>query len=793
MAIPGITYRLEKGISVTHQEMDDNFRSVIYSGSTHDNGATLRLHYDTSVGDYIVIPLNAGSGSVTVTGNVDNRVITATGTVGLIQGEPNFLFDGSEVTVKGNLNLDDNSTNILIGNLAGSSLSGASSGSVVIGSQAGQNLIGASNTIIGKSSAGSSITSTRLVTVGSQTLGNLSSGNCNVAIGTDAGINVTSGAGNIYIGNAAGPAGSTAQSNKLYINNLASNTPLMLGDFSTGQVTFNSQVSASVFSGSFYGDGSGLTNLSTLAIWNGILEGNASITGSLTVTGSIIDFTQVQVISGSIFSGSFVGDGSGLTGITAVVFPYTGSAAISGSIPLNGTLDVTGTSRLCGIPTLHTNIKIHNPHPTSIAIGCCTYANSIATNSFSVAIGRNAAIAATNCNHVAIGNEAGGKINAYSVAIGYFAGRCTTGLCNTSVGESALSTDGSGGCNTAIGSKALCNNSSGVHNTGLGEGALRTNSIGSCNTAVGRGSLFGQQGASCRNVAVGNVAGTFLTIGEGNVYLGYGAGPTVNTIQSNKLYINNQAGTPLIGGDFSLKHVSISGSLNVSQSIVATTYYGNGSNLTGIEWDGSHNGNANITGSLTISGSLTYLGDTLDLTNLNSISGSIFSGSFTGDGSGLTGITAEWDGSRDGDANITGSLVVSGALDVAGTITIASTAGYPAGPGVELLHYAASGLSGVNNIYTFPISSSNGYTGFKADYVITSPDESSKKVGTLLGGWDQAANAIINDSYTYATGLVTNTSFAIDTSAVTSAILAVSASTGPYELNMLITAFKRSI
>ena len=44
----------------------------------------------------------------------------------------------------------------------------------------------------------------------------------------------------------------------------------------------------------------------------------AEITGSLIVSGgsdSYIDFTDVAAISGSIFSGSFVGDGSGLTGI----------------------------------------------------------------------------------------------------------------------------------------------------------------------------------------------------------------------------------------------------------------------------------------------------------------------------------------------------------------------------------------------------------------------------------------------------------------------------------------------
>lgn len=47
------------------------------------------------------------------------------------------------------------------------------------------------------------------------------------------------------------------------------------------------------------------------------------------------------------------------------------------------------------------------------------------------------------------------------------------------------------------------------------------------------------------------------------------------------------------------------------------------------------------------------------LTANNVLSGS-FSGSFQGDGSGLTGVTGEWDGTLNGNATITGSLTVTG-------------------------------------------------------------------------------------------------------------------------------------
>jgi hypothetical protein len=54
--------------------------------------------------------------------------------------------------------------------------------------------------------------------------------------------------------------------------------------------------------------------------------------------------------------------------------------------------------------------------------------------------------------------------------------------------------------------------------------------------------------------------------------------------------------------------VNISGSaLSASLAISASAFYGDGSNLSGVtaEWDGSHNGNAEITGSLTITQQLT--------------------------------------------------------------------------------------------------------------------------------------------------------------------------------------------
>lgn len=817
-----LTYRLEQNTSLTHQQMDDNFRSVYYSSSLHGtDGTQLRLWKDTSPSpSYEEINLNPGTGTIDFAGNIDNRVITATGTG--IQGESALTFDGTLLTLTGKLSIEDSETNIIIGAGAGG---GVSSGeNTVIGKASSANITGVRNTSLGKDSLTNAVGSSDTVAIGHCSLGVATSGNRNLAIGSSAGINLSSGNCNIYIGYSAGPGSATAQNNKLYINNAASDTPLILGDFSTGHVTINSTVSASVFSGSYYGDGSNLTGVTATAEWDGSRDGDSSITGSLTVSGSnvVVDLTNTLSVSGSIFSGSFVGDGSGLTGVTATVFPYTGSAVISGSLfvenytSLSGSVVVSGSFVVAnsgsspshalrvenGFTIVDKNITIsNNGQQCSIGIGHQVAANSTVKPNNSVLIGHRAGeYAGTHCM-VAIGNCASCRGGHQSVRIGYHAGRRNNGYGSIGIGYRALGSinDAGGAYNIAIGSMAMGSNpASGAHNIAIGCSAFATNQTGKQNVAIGTGALRTMHGATSNtadsNVAVGYKAGENICRGKCNVLLGYYAGPSGSGQQvDHKLYINNAVGNPLIGGEFSTSatgpSVTISGSLLVSQSVTAASFSGDGSNLTnlpGTEWDGSRNGDAEITGSFVISGSSV----TVDFTNTSAISGSTFSGSFVGDGSGLTGVTSEWDGSRNGNADITGSLIVSGTLDVANSITIGST-GYPGSPGIEMIHFHSSSLAGTHNIQSFAISAT-GYTGFKADYSLTDNDQDQKKIGTLLGGWDTSGGTTINDSHTEATGDIIGTSFNI-TSDGSTATLRLDAAGGPYEVNMLITAFKRQV
>jgi hypothetical protein len=85
-----------------------------------------------------------------------------------------------------------------------------------------------------------------------------------------------------------------------------------------------------------------VNSLNATGSFSGSLVGN-----SLTATTASFALTGDGVFSGS-FSGSYQGDGSALTGVSAVTFPYTGSAAISGSLTVNGPSTATSFTSSVG-------------------------------------------------------------------------------------------------------------------------------------------------------------------------------------------------------------------------------------------------------------------------------------------------------------------------------------------------------------------------------------------------------------------------------------------------------------
>jgi len=239
--------------------------------------------------------------------------------------------------------------------------------------------------------------------------------------------------------------------------------------------------------------------------------------------------------------------------------------------------------------------------------------------------------------------------------------------------------------------------------------------------------------------------------------------------------------------------VTLTGSQTLSNKIVSGSfsgsYVGDGSGLTGVtaEWDGTHVGDAQITGTLYVTEAVealsftgSFLGDvvgtasfatevgqvsneltdgtgitdfTFDgssaatvaiddtivatLTGSQTLSNKIvsgsFSGSFVGDGSGLTGITAEWDGTHVGDAQITGTLYVTEAV-VAQSVT-ASFLGDVAG--------TASEASKVTNA----LVDGTGITDFTFDGSSPATVSIDETIVATLTGSQTLSNKIISGSF----------------------------------------------
>ena len=390
------------------------------------------------------------------------------------------------------------------------------------------------------------------------------------------------------------------------------------------------------FSGSYIGDGSGLTGLNNFPF-----AGNAVISGSLLVSGGLVNLTNAVGISGSQFSGSFIGNGSGLTGISA---EWDGSR--NGDSSITGSLVVSGSSptiSLLGETTIDKNILISNKGQSlDISIG----SGSLPTST----VERNA---------ITIGAHSGKNLISGSdnILIGQCAGRSNvSAVGNIAVGNLALCnnigrTVGSNQCgdNIAIGTCAMKSSCCSRHNVSIGAHSMKSSNnanggvaighragqtsggsfsvfIGCCagasnngnsNVAIGMRTLVQD---SCCSIAIGTCALLFAQNGNNNiaigvqsgryacgnschnVYIGHQAGPSTSTHQCKQLYISNGSGesNALIRGDFRTKQVTIN--TQVSASIFSGSFVGDGSGLSGVSGSGfPFEGDGVVTGSLLVS------------------------------------------------------------------------------------------------------------------------------------------------------------------------------------------------
>tara|TARA_B100000085_G_C18561567_1_gene519786 strand:+ start:1414 stop:3042 length:1629 start_codon:yes stop_codon:yes gene_type:complete len=437
----------------------------------------------------------------------------------------------------------------------------------------------------------------------------------------------------------------------------------------TGSVDVIGNITGSAFTGSFAGDGSNLTGVT--GEWDGTHNGNADITGSFNVSGST-GLTGSLTVSGSVvlsgsYSGSFQGDGSNLSGVTGEWDgSHNGNATITGSFNVSGSTGLTGSLDVSGSITGSNDIKVvggivsgisgsvipfyfanqgafpsattyHGAIAHSHSDGAMYFAHGGAWNQLQNSSGPfsgsfSGSFQGDGSNLSGITGEWDGTRDGNADITGSFNVSGSTGLTGSlTVSGSSVNINHpsasivfeNNGNNIAIGYRVLDPRTNGTHNVGVGYEALKgivtgTRNIGigsyagqnldsgGGNVAIGYNALYDADVSTFFNIAIGDETGRYLASNcRDNVLIGAGVGPSTETGNLNdKLYIGSGSGdTPLIFGEFKSQSLTINNA--VSASIFSGSFYGNGSNLTGItgEWDGTRNGNSEITGSLIISGS----------------------------------------------------------------------------------------------------------------------------------------------------------------------------------------------
>jgi hypothetical protein len=222
-----------------------NAQSLTFKVNNINSGQISAAGGNTYFGQFAGATNIAGTGTGTVNTAIGNAAMLSNS-----NGRSNVAIGGNSLrgNTTGNFNvalgidaLRSNTTsgfNIAIGtNALKSSLGAGTVGdnTAIGGNTLSANTTGTSNTAIGPGALASNTTGSGNFAVGQAAMSGKTSGNNNLALGNFAGQNNVSGSNNIFIGSEAGRSETT--SNKLYVSNTATATPLIYGDFSAEYVT----------------------------------------------------------------------------------------------------------------------------------------------------------------------------------------------------------------------------------------------------------------------------------------------------------------------------------------------------------------------------------------------------------------------------------------------------------------------------------------------------------------------------------------------------------------------------
>ncbi len=203
----------------------------------------------------------------------------------------------------------------------------------------------------------------------------------------------------------------------------------------------------------------------------------------------------------------------------------------------------------------------------------------------------------------------------------------------------------------------------------------------------------------------------------------------MSRLRANQITNKTANGAPTVQNGLIVTGVATATNVSVAQSVTATTYYGSGTNLTGIDAATLKFGNdtkaqavsggVNLTGDVSISGALGVAGVLTyeDVTNVDSIgvitardglrvTGICTATSYRGDGSQLTGISVGISTEAITPSGITTHLLLSSADDhkvlATGNVTIDVTGGTESGSHQVRIENVGVATVGFSTAFKFP-------------------------------------------------------------------------------------------
>ncbi|NOY51903.1 MAG: hypothetical protein GXO88_15230 [Chlorobi bacterium] len=477
-------------------------------------------HFDSANGGWVEIISSA-------TSNINNLTDGKSDVINLFLGSDAGLYNagGSNNTGVGIQGLKANTSGFsntalgyraLTANTTGSDNTSAG----VFSSMA--NTTGAYNTGFGAAAMASNTTGTYNTIVGVHANFYNVEGWNNTIVGAEAGKGsaLHNKSGNVFLGYQAGYF--ETNSNKLYIENSNSTTPLIGGDFAADEVYINGTVKIT-------GGAPGVNKVLTSDA-----SGNATWEAPQAGASQINELSDGLYDGSSLFLGEYAGENDNGANDNVGIGPFALNTNTGGSRNT-----AIGFSALTG-GTLGTD---------NTSVGNYSMYSNFSGN-------YNTAIGSLALYNILTGN--------YNTAIGYKSAlSTTTGEYNTSVGNESLKSNTTGSVNTAIGQFSLLY-STGDHNTAVGGYASKRNTTGNYNVALGYSANYNNQAGS-NNTIIGYEAGRSATTHSksGNVFIGYKAG--YSEVGDNKLYIeNSNSSLPLIGGNFSVDEVYINGTIKIT-------------------------------------------------------------------------------------------------------------------------------------------------------------------------------------------------------------------------------------